>query len=93
MPGNLGRTSLRAKRRDENPMREFDRLPAELRRWLARAVLPWRARSVEQAYRRAMARTGDRDLALKELDCLEQRLVAKDASRVWHGAHPESLLN
>ncbi len=69
-------------------MREFDRLPAELRAWLARAVLPWRPRSVRKAYDRALARTGDRSQALTILDAIEARLVAKDARVVWGGDHP-----
>ncbi|MEM1130192.1 MAG: DUF6525 family protein [Pseudomonadota bacterium] len=88
MSGNRGKTSLRRKRRQENPMREFDRLPEELRVWLASAVLPWRARSVRRAFDRAVARTGDTHLALRELDRLERQLVAKDAARVWGACHP-----
>ena len=42
MRGNRGRTSLKLKRRSEDPMRDYDRLPPELRAWLAEAVLPWR---------------------------------------------------
>ncbi|ESQ13778.1 MAG: hypothetical protein JKP98_25960 [Rhodobacteraceae bacterium] len=49
MARNRGATSLRRKRRSEDPMREFDRLPANLRAWLANAILPWRPRSVQRA--------------------------------------------
>lgn len=69
-------------------MREFDRLPAELRTWLAAAVLPWRPRSVRRAYERALALTGDSAHALKALDRLQARLVAKDANVIWGGDHP-----
>lgn len=69
-------------------MREFDRLPAELRAWLAAAVLPWRPRSVRKAYDRALSRCGDRILALSTLDAIEARLVAKDAHAIWGGDHP-----
>lgn len=88
MTANRGRTSLKAKRRNENPMQEFDRLPPELRIWVARAALPWRAKSVRQAYERAVARTQDPTLALAELDKLQARLVAKDAGQVWGPGHP-----
>lgn len=88
MPGNLGRTSLKAKRRAANPMREFDRLPADLRVWVAQADLPWRAQSVQRAFDTALARTGDRALALRELDALQARLVARDVRAVWGTAHP-----
>ncbi|MDC0608158.1 DUF6525 family protein, partial [Amylibacter sp.] len=49
---NLGRTSLKRKRRNENPLLDYDRLPRELRAWVANAELPWRPRSVLKAYER-----------------------------------------
>jgi len=88
MRGNRGKTSLKLKRRNEDPMREFDRLPPELRAWLAAAVLPWRPRSVRRAFERAVARTRDRVRALEELDRLQDRLVAKDARAVWGQEYP-----
>jgi hypothetical protein len=90
MRGNRGQTSLKLRRRTEDPMRDFDRLPPELRAWLASAVLPWRPRSVRRAFERAVARTLDRARALEELDRLQDRLVAKDARAVWGDAHPHA---
>lgn len=72
-------------------MQEFDRLPAELRCWLATAALPWRPRSVRRSFDRALARTGDRDLALAELDRLQARLIARDARQVWGDDHPAAM--
>lgn len=69
-------------------MRDFDGLPQELRVWVAQAMLPWSAASVRKAYAKAVARTGDKTLALKELDMLQRSLVAKDAARVWDAGHP-----
>jgi hypothetical protein len=86
--GNRGETSLRLRRRVEDPMREFDRLPAELRAWLASAALPWRPRSVRRAYEKALAETGDRRRALAHLTDVQGRLVAQDAARVWGPEHP-----
>ncbi len=91
MPRNRGTTSLKCKRRAANPMREYDHLPAELRIWLSQAVLPWRAGSVQRAFDKAVARTGDPELALKELNDIQARLVAKDAPKVWGGAYPARL--
>ncbi|MEM1301341.1 MAG: DUF6525 family protein [Pseudomonadota bacterium] len=85
---NRGATSLRIRRRKGDPLAEFDRLPPELRRWVSEACLPWRPRSVETAYQKALARTGNAKTALAELDRIEERLVAKDACKVWHGLHP-----
>ena len=46
MNNNLGKTSLKRKRRNENPLLDYDRLPRDLRAWIANAELPWRPRSV-----------------------------------------------
>lgn len=35
--GNLGQTALKLGRRSGDPMAEFDRLPAPVRRWLTMA--------------------------------------------------------
>ena len=88
MACNRGNTTLKLKQRNEDPMRDFDRLPAELRAWLASAVLPWRPRSVRRAFDRAIARTKDKSRAIEELDRLQHRLVAKDARKVWGQGHP-----
>ncbi|TPE47007.1 hypothetical protein FJM51_20875 [Amaricoccus solimangrovi] len=62
-------------------MADYDRLPADLRAWLAQAALPWSPRSVSRAFGRALARRrGDRTAALAELDRLQERRLA--ASRL-----------
>ncbi|MEM7686440.1 MAG: DUF6525 family protein [Pseudomonadota bacterium] len=88
MPANLGATSLRRKRRNTDPMREFDRLPAELRTWLAVADLPWSPRSARRAFDRALARTKDPVQAIRELDRIQTNQIARDAKRVWGTDHP-----
>ena len=72
-------------------MDEFDRLPPDLRAWVAGAALPWSARSVKRAFDRAKSRTGCAVKALQELDRIQASLVAKDARRVWDGVHPEAV--
>ncbi|MEM9717587.1 MAG: DUF6525 family protein [Pseudomonadota bacterium] len=79
---NLG-SSLRSKKPCRNPMREYDQLPPELRNWLSTAILPWRPRSVQRAFDKALARSGNPDLALAELDRVEAKLIAKDAPNIW----------
>jgi hypothetical protein len=69
-------------------MRAYDRLPAELREWLAGAVLPWRPASVRKAFERALAETGDRERALARLDALQDMLVGRDAAAIWGEDHP-----
>lgn len=90
MPTNRGQTTLRRKRRNADQMRDYDRLPPDLRAWLAAAVLPWRPRSVLRAFEGALARSRDRARALDELDRLQQRLVARDARGVWGADHPDA---
>ncbi len=78
MARNLGQTKLRKQRRNENPMREYDRLPPILCSWVSQAALPWRPRSVLRAYNTALARTGNQSRALDELRRLEAAQLAKD---------------
>jgi len=88
MSGRNRRTHLRAKPRARDPMQDYDRLPPELRAWLARAALPWRPGSVRKVFARALARTGDTARALAALEAAERRLVARDAATIWGPAHP-----
>ncbi|QIE43245.1 hypothetical protein G5B39_14535 (plasmid) [Rhodobacteraceae bacterium SC52] len=88
MSGNLGQTRLKRRRKCTDPMKDYDRLPPELRGWLATAILPWSPRSVRRAFKRAKAEYGDVQIALAELDRLEARLIARDAKHVWLGLHP-----
>ncbi len=92
MTRNLGETTLRRRPREGDPMREFDQLSPELRAWLARAVLPWRPRSVKRAFDKVLAQTQDRARALAELDRLQAPRVAKDACGVWGADHPSAEL-
>lgn len=85
---NRGATSLKLRRRSEDPMREYDRLPHELRVWLSGAVLPWRPRSVRRAFDKALTQTRDRHAALARLCQMEQRMIARDAAGVWGPDHP-----
>lgn len=73
--GNLGAVALPVRRRAASPMAEFDRLPPPLRRWLARAALPWSPRSVARTYARARAALGSEEAALAELDRIERRRI------------------
>nr|WP_281493328.1 DUF6525 family protein [Yoonia sp. F2084L] len=74
----MGQTTLRKRRRREDPMHEFDRLPPVLRAWLANAALPWRPRSVRRAYNRALAQTGDPAQALNDLERLQAIKLSSD---------------
>ncbi|MBD3788436.1 MAG: hypothetical protein IE922_16025, partial [Sphingomonadales bacterium] len=53
-------TSLKRRSRGD-PMRAYDALPADLRHWLAQAVLPWSAASVRRVWLKALREArGDR---------------------------------
>lgn len=71
---NLGSTNLKRKRRNENPILDYDRLPKELRKWIANAELPWRPKSVLKAYERAYSRTGNSKKAMNELTRIQNHL-------------------
>jgi Family of unknown function (DUF6525) len=87
MAGNL--TTSLARRRREQPMQAYDRLPHEVRHWLHAAALPWSAASVLRLWRRALAEAkGDAKAARARLDRAEARLLARDAARVWGAGHP-----
>ena len=76
--GNRGATDLPLRRRQGDPMREFDRLPRPLRRWLSEAALPWSPRSAARAWRRALSDSGgDPTLALQRLDQAQARTLAR----------------
>ncbi|SEN78593.1 hypothetical protein SAMN04488003_1367 [Loktanella fryxellensis] len=82
------KTSLKRRNRG-NPMRSYDALPADLRHWLAAAVLPWSAASVQKVWQRALkACRGDRAAALARLSDVERRLLERDVARIWCGSHP-----
>ncbi len=88
MSRNLGATTLKRRRRPKNAMSEFDRLPAELRGWVATAILPWRPQSVRRAYDKALKQTRDASKALEELDRLQEHRISQDARRLWGEDHP-----
>ena len=90
MRDNRGTTTLRRKRRNADPMQAYDRLPAELRGWLASAHLPWSPHSAKRAYTKALARTGDPVQALSHLDQIERAQISRDVRRLWDAEHPSA---
>ena len=61
-------------------MAEYDRLPADLRRWLAGARLQWSPSSARRTWRRALWRSfGRREAAFAWMDALEAAALAEDA--------------
>lgn len=72
-------TSLRQRRRRGRPMELYDRLPPDLRRWLAGAALPWSPHSALRLWNRLHRETGgDTAAVLSRLDQTQARLLARD---------------
>lgn len=81
-------TSLR-RRRCPHPMMYYDRLPAELRLWLAGAALPWSPRSALKLWQRFERECrGDAVAMRRRLDQAEARMLARDAPRIWGMGYP-----
>jgi hypothetical protein len=82
-------TSPRARWRNIDPMAAYDRLPPDLRSWLAGAALPWSAASVLRVWQRALRDTGCPKAARERLARAEQKTLAREAARVWGSAYPK----
>lgn len=84
MKSNL--VSPRARWRRGDVMAEYDRLPRELRLWLADAALAWSAGSALRLWQSALRRSGSVALARAFLAQAEEKTLAREAAKVW-GAH------
>ncbi|MBE3639495.1 DUF6525 family protein [Mangrovicoccus algicola] len=73
---NLGQTGFPRRRRQGDPMRDYDALPAALRGWLAGAALPWSPASC----RRIWARHRAEGIAavLERLDRAERAMLSRE---------------
>lgn len=80
--------SPRAKWRASDPMAAYDRLPPDLRLWLAGAALPWSAHSVLRVWQNALRDTGCTKAARDRLTRAEAKTLAREAARVWGRSHP-----
>ena len=72
-------TTLRCKRRADDPMAIYDRLPPELRLWLHGAKLPWSPRSARAIWSKARRAGLSAEEALARLERAEARTLARDA--------------
>lgn len=91
MTKNL-RAALKRKRRTTNQMAEYDRLPPELRAWLADAALPWSAQSVQRIWKKALRDSdGKKDIALAHLSKAENNALKKEAPQTWGASYPVQM--
>ncbi|MEP2716133.1 DUF6525 family protein [Pseudophaeobacter sp.] len=74
---NLGKTRVKRRRRNEDPMRAYDQLPSELRLWMQEAKLPWSPASCRRVWRKAKARGDSLEQALISLDRAEAATLAR----------------
>jgi len=87
-PSNV-QTALKRRSRSGDPMDVFDRLPPDLRRWLAGAALPWSPRSAQRIWHKSLARHGgDTAAALSHLSRVEQAMLSRDMTEIWGNPHP-----
>lgn len=81
-------TSLRRRRRP-CAITQYDRLPPELRNWLAQAALPWSPVSALKLWARLCRESGgDTSAARKRLEQAEAKMLTKDAQKIWGAAYP-----
>ena len=78
MSGNLGSTTLRRRKRACDPMRVYDALPPELRRWISQAALPWSPRSCARLWKKARRQGLCPDAATDLLSRAEAKALARD---------------
>lgn len=76
-PQNLA-TRLRCRRRADDPMATYDRLPAELRAWLNGAKLPWSPKSARAIWVKARRAGLSAEDAVARLERAEARTLARD---------------
>lgn len=75
--GNLGHVRLNLRRRNTDPMADFDALPPPLRHWVAHADLPWSPASCLRLWRKHRARGLCSDQVLRELARLQSEKLAR----------------
>lgn len=76
MPRNLN-SALSRRRKCGAPMQVYDRLPYELRQWLAAASLPWSPVSARRIWQKSGG-SADPCAALNRLDVVEQAMLRRD---------------
>lgn len=83
------RSTLKRRPRTASPMAAYDRLPVELRLWLAQAALPWSTQSALRLWRKTLRTCGgNTEEALHRLCRIEQGTLSRDARRIWGESHP-----
>ncbi len=66
------------RRRCEDPMAAYDRLPPDLRKWLREAKLPWSPKSCRAIWTKAIRQGLSAEDALDRLDRAELRTLQRE---------------
>lgn len=74
---NRGAVPLPTRRRQEDPMAAYDRLPAALRAWVQQAQLPWSPQSCQRIWLKARKAGLPVEDVLRRLDAAEQKTLAR----------------
>lgn len=74
---NRGAVPLPTRRRHEDPMVAYDRLPARLRAWVRQAQLPWSPQSCQRIWSAARKAGLPEEEALRRLDAAEAKTLAR----------------
>ncbi|MEP4034982.1 DUF6525 family protein [Pseudophaeobacter sp.] len=74
---NLGETSVKRRKRSEDPMLAYDQLPRDLRLWIQSAKLPWSSASCRRVWLKTKARGDSLEQTLASLDRAEAATLAR----------------
>ena len=77
--GNLGQTGLKRRRRNADPMQDYDALAPDLRHWLQQAVLPWSPQSCKRIWQKIRADGASCTEALAHMDQIEAATLNRAA--------------
>jgi len=85
---NLGATNIQKTRRNLDPMRSYDALPVELRRWLMDACLPWSPTSSLRIWRKALTTGASPSEVIAKLGKIENAMLARDPTSISTTSRP-----
>lgn len=89
---NLGATNIQKTRRNLDPMRSYDALPVELRRWLMDARLPWSPTSCLRIWRKARTSGANSSEVIAKLGRIENAMLARDPNSISITSLPTARL-
>jgi hypothetical protein len=89
---NLGTTNIRKTRRNIDPMRSYDALPVELRRWLMDACLPWSPTSCLRIWHKTRTSGASPSEVIAKLGMIENAMLARDPNSISTTPRPTARI-